>query len=41
MGLESKTSSPVQVIRDKMTGLVNTTANLYLCGKPRDMQEEL
>ncbi len=33
LGLESKTSSPVQVIRDKMTGLVETTENLYFCGE--------
>jgi len=33
MGLESKTSSPVQVFRDRESGLVEGTENLFLCGE--------
>ena len=33
MGLESKTSSPVQVLRDKLSGLTEGSANLFICGE--------
>ena len=33
MGLESKTSSPVQVIRDRQSGLAGGTENLFICGE--------
>ena len=33
LGLESKTSSPVQVVRDRGSGLTEGTENLFICGE--------
>ncbi|QEN07037.1 FAD-dependent oxidoreductase [Oceanispirochaeta crateris] len=33
LGLESKTSSPIQVIRDGKSGLCESFENLYICGE--------
>ena len=33
LGLESKTSSPVQVFRNRDTGLTEGTENLFICGE--------
>jgi uncharacterized protein len=33
MGLESKTSAPIQVLRDRLTGLAEGTENLFICGE--------
>ncbi len=33
MGLESKTSSPIQVVRDRDSGLTEGTENLFICGE--------
>ncbi len=33
LGLESKTSSPIQVLRNRETGLAEGTVNLFICGE--------